>query len=160
MATNFCSNCGEAAVSTARFCSKCGTAYVAIAPVPVAPEPTQIPIMIKPAPVKQPVGVSGLQWVGIVIGLFVGGTALENAISMPSVAEYVTLNITPSTLIGGGWFHWYSGDYALLAQTSDPGGMSASTWRTILWFLTGFGFSLAGPGIKQGIRKSVREVSN
>ena len=142
---NFCSKCGTGRSDEQLFCSNCGLKFQVDS---FSANTTEKPLQPEFGNTKRI-----YPWITLGIAAIIGIPALQSAIGMPSQAEYVTFDLTFDHLINGGWYIWYSGDSAIMAKFTKPGGMEASTLRLILWFISGFSLSLAAPAIKNWLRK-------
>ena len=138
--SNFCAQCGAAAITDQNYCSNCGKKFPDLSDSALKGE---FPVQRKVVNSK-----SVYPWVCLGIAAIIGVPAMQSAFGMPTQAEYVTFDFTFDHLLNGGWYVWYSGDSAILAKFTQSGGMEASTLRLILWFVSGFSISLAFPGLR------------
>ena len=150
---NFCSKCGTEVKSAGNFCVACGS-QLGVESTSALKDPQ----VNSTSNVSNSISVTA--WIGVAFAFIIGIPSFQSAVGMPSQAEYVTFNFTFNNLINGGWYTWYSGSSALVARLADASGMEASTLRLILWFITGFSFSLAAPALKLWIRRFVKDVTN
>ncbi len=105
-------------------------------------------------------------WVGLFFAAVIGFTAFLSVLDLPAEATYVTFNLTLDSVFNGGWYTWYSGALAFSMKTMvDSGygpsesGMDASTFRTILWVVIGLCVGTAGPALKRGLRRFIKDVT-
>lgn len=158
--STFCIECGKKLAEGAKFCGSCGLSVEK----PLKENFQQNDTSLSAEPATQ--GNDYLSWVGLGIAAVVGVSAFITIIELPSEATYVTFNMTIDNILNGGWFTWYSGGLAVSTKIMvDSGfgpsksGMDASTFRTILWVITGLCVGMSWPATKNGIRKFIRDVT-
>ena len=158
---SFCINCGTGLEASSKFCGKCGHSVGGAIEI----QPTDLSTNLTIDSTKTENDVLG--WVGLALGLVIGVPAFLSVIDLPAEATYVTFNLTLDNILKGGWYTWYSGALAFSMKTmidsgfgSNKSGMDASTFRTILWIVTGLCVGMAWPAIKNGLRKFIKDVTN
>ena len=103
------------------------------------------------------------QWIKFSVGFVLCYVALTNLSELHSPIEYVSLNLSPNTLLNGGWWIGYTDHYAsLLRATEALGGSTKGVFKigelqTALWIVGGLGLGLADPILKRGFKELRRK---
>ena len=160
---SFCINCGSGLIQSSKFCGKCGHPVGDIIENDLDPEKNEVLM----EPKKEEINYG--YWVAFAFASVIGFTAFLCVIDLPADAGYVTFNLTVDNILNGGWYTWYSGPSAfsvkLMVESGNgtgayKSGMDASTFRTILWIVTGLCVGMAWPAFKNGLRKFIKDVTN
>jgi hypothetical protein len=163
-AASFCINCGSELIEASNFCGKCGHSVGRVIENESESTKTEELLDLK----KEENHYFG--WAGIFFVAVIAISAFASVLSLPSDAGYVTFNLTIDNILNGGWYYWYTGSSALAMKVAvesgyepNKSGMDASTFRLILWSVTGFFTALftaiAGPAFKNGLRKFIKDVT-
>ena len=160
---SYCINCGSGLIQSSKFCGKCVHPVGDIIENDLVAETNEESV----EPKKEEINYG--YWVGFSFAAVIGFTAFLNVIDLPADAGYVTFNLTIDNILNGGWYTWYSGSWAFsvkvivesgIESSLYKSGMDASTFRTILWIVTGLCVGVAWPAFKNGLRKFIKDVTN